>query len=909
MSVIRCFHFSVKSDALSSFSLTVNCCRRAKSEGPLSRLPNGTGGAAEPRAKKKSLANMFLPQNNEDAVMVLKKISRDVSRKSSFDSGIGLQEEDKKQGKKSVAKMASTDKTEQAKLIAELVLRLNFITEKMCGLEKESEDIQQKQRNSNEFQIQIMKKSDAPDLEKGVTKVLEMVQFDRKQELGRLLKKAEDFKRRMTRGTKMDGDDDELRDLLIATGDLEKKTLKGFEEIARLQVKTEKVVVRQKEHEQLQKKKREAIAMNNGTMRTLLSDAKVIDSILSEVREFQNTEQKEGEKSVQEFFTLMGEDAIDQIQADIQVIETYKATTDTLKEEVWEDRLENNRIQTAVVDQDPDVDVVAAADKLRQKIQDRKKKTKEIKQEYEEFLRDQKRRYDVLLKTKREEAEKARLKALKEAEEKKKREEEEKERLRLKRIEEEKERKRKEEEERLKKLAEEEERKLKAIQLQKKNEAQTILNEQAKSLKKMRVESESVEMKHREIEVIQEKRRDVCTDLAGLKDDHLIDKMHQEFTDFSEGMQNNEDEVVRLGRLLTQSDTDADQLLMNAKALEQNIDDDWDRIEKMKKDSESHLLSQQKQLAAQLMEIKRREQEALDAKRRAQEELDAASAEAERLRLLAEEQRRLLEEQERLRRLREEEEAARFSEEERRKRMMEEEERLRRLKEEEEERLRRLREEEEAKKRLLELQKVEETIQEQVEEIKVIEDEWKEFDWDDFDWDGEYSGVMMGFMANPAFLYSIRDPKKLAEILRKAARMKELREKMRAEQAKMDWICKRIAEMIEEAKVAEEKRQARQNTEWIKDQLVYNPADSICSTHNATFAPTSSLTLEESRRLAAERKKTRNAAELCPATLQELAKHSDYSIEDLEGGYGAWSRKRINDDSKSTSTRRKNRFL
>ena len=66
---------------------------------------------------------------------------------------------------------------------------------------------------------------------------------------------------------------------------------------------------------------------------------------------------------------------------------------------------------------------------------------------------------------------------------------------------------------------------------------------------------------------------------------------------------------------------------------------------------------------------------------------------------------------------------------------------------------------------------------------------------------------------------------------------------------------------------------------------------------------------EESRKLAAERKKTRNAAELCPATLQELAKHSDYSIEDLEGGYGAWSRKRINDDSKSTSTRRKNRFL
>eukprot|EP00091_Calanus_sinicus_P004312 TRINITY_DN14564_c0_g1_i1.p1 TRINITY_DN14564_c0_g1~~TRINITY_DN14564_c0_g1_i1.p1 ORF type:complete len:174 (-),score=44.18 TRINITY_DN14564_c0_g1_i1:116-637(-) len=172
--------------------------------------------------------------------------------------------------------------------------------------------------------------------------------------------------------------------------------------------------------------------MNNGTMRVLLSDAKVIDSILSEVRDFQNTEQKEGEKSVQEFFTLMGETAIDQIQEDIEIIEVYKKTTETLKEDVWEDRLESNRIQTAVVDQDPEVDVVAAADALRAKIQNRKKKTKEIKQEYEEFLRDQKKRYDVLLKTKREEAEKARLKALQEEEERKRREEEEKERLRLK---------------------------------------------------------------------------------------------------------------------------------------------------------------------------------------------------------------------------------------------------------------------------------------------------------------------------------------------------------------------------------------------------------------------------------------------------------------------------------------------
>jgi len=894
---------------------------RAKSEGPHGAF-NG-----EPETKilerkpskvpKKSVANMFLPPNNEDPVLVIKKISRDMSRKSSFDSGIGLQEEDQKKTKKSVAKMSSTDKNEQARIIAELCQRLSYINEKMAALEKESENIQQKQRESNEFQIQIMKKSDAPDLEKGVTKVLDAVQFDRKQELSRLIKKAEDFKRRHARGTKMDGDDDELRDLLIATGDLEKKTLKGFDEIARLQIKTETVVVRQKEQEQIQRKKREAIAMNNGTMRVLLSDAKVIDSILTEVRDFQNTEQKEGEKSVQEFFTLMGEDAISQIEEDIQIIETYKKTTEELKEEVWEDRLESNRIQTAVVDQDPEIDVVAAADTLREKIQNRKKKTKEIKQEYEEFLRDQKRRYDVLLKTKREEAKKQDSKPLRRKRKERKKEEEEKERLRLKKITEDADRKRRAEEEALRKLAEEEEKnrqaelqQLKQEQLQLKHDAQNMLNKQAKNLQNMRIESEKVEMKQREVEMVHEKRSEVCIERAGLKDGREIDRMLQEFTDFSEGMQNNEEEVVRLGRLLVRPDSDAYELLDMTQKLGQSIDDNWGTLERMKSDTGNRLATQQKLLMAQLLEIKRREEEAREAQRRAQEELDAASSEADRLRLLAEQQRLLLEEEERKRRIREEEEASRFAEEERRKRMMEDAERLKRMQDEEEERLRRLKEEEEASNRMLELQGLEQNIREQEDEIKNIEAEWREFDWDDMPWDGEYAGEMLGCLSNPAFLYGIRDPKKIIEILQRAARMKELRQRMREDANKMEWICNRISEMIEESRIAEEKRWARQNKEWIKDDPVFTPADMICSTHEATFASTSRFSLEESRKLAAERKKSRDLAKLCPATMQELAKHSDYSIEVIEGGYGSWSRARINDTKSSSSSlgKRKNRL-
>ena len=139
--------------------------------------------------------------------------------------------------------MTTSDKHEQAKIIAELCQRLAYIDEKMKALETESETIQQAQRTSNDFQIQVMKQSDAPDLEKGVTKVLDMVQFDRKQELARLIKKADDFKRRQARGVKLDGDDEELRDMQIAAQDLEKKVMKGFDEVARLQIKTENVSV------------------------------------------------------------------------------------------------------------------------------------------------------------------------------------------------------------------------------------------------------------------------------------------------------------------------------------------------------------------------------------------------------------------------------------------------------------------------------------------------------------------------------------------------------------------------------------------------------------------------------------------------------------------------------------------
>lgn len=301
--------------------------------------------------------------------------------------------------------------------------------------------------------------------------------------------------------------------------------------------------------------------------------------------------------------------------------------------------------------------------------------------------------------------------------------------------------------------------------------------------------------------------------------------------------------------------------------LVQSVDNNWKKLEKLKKETDTLQNNQKKLLTAQLLEIQRREQEALDEERRRQLEIDAANAEAERLRLLAEEQRRLLEEQERLRRLREEEEAARFLEDERRKRMMEEEERLRRLREEEEERRRRQLEEEEMRRRQQELEELEARLKAEREKIEEVEDQWRAFTWDDKPWDGEYAGVMIGCLTNPALLAGmIRDPRKIADILRRAKMMAEIRAKLKEEAKKMEYITKAIEEMVRKAKEAEEKRWAQQNTEWVNDKVAYRPADLICSTHEASFGPTSRMTLEESRKLAAERKISRST--VAPVTLK-----------------------------------------
>lgn len=94
-----------------------------------------------------------------------------------------------------------------------------------------------------------------------------------------------------------------------------------------------------------------------------------------------------------------------------------------------------------------------------------------------------------------------------------------------------------------------------------KSDIQEIINREAKSLQALAAEAENLEMKQREVEMIYDRRQELCTDPRGLPDESVINKMLNDFTGFSEGLQNDEDELIRIGKLIQSPTEDAGQLM------------------------------------------------------------------------------------------------------------------------------------------------------------------------------------------------------------------------------------------------------------------------------------------------------------------------------------------------------------
>lgn len=105
----------------------------------------------------------------------------------------GLDEEERK--KKLSAGTSAEDRGRREEELAELLRKLEGIRELIGTVQGLAEELLRKQTASPEFQRQMKKDSEAFDLQRGVYRILEACEGDRR-ELERLLRKATDMRKR-----------------------------------------------------------------------------------------------------------------------------------------------------------------------------------------------------------------------------------------------------------------------------------------------------------------------------------------------------------------------------------------------------------------------------------------------------------------------------------------------------------------------------------------------------------------------------------------------------------------------------------------------------------------------------------------------------------------------------------------
>lgn len=192
----------------------------------------GTGGRSVSRQSSRSHLEdetfRFLPSDSvnqeEPPRLILKRTPAGGSRVNLYSD---QKEMDGDQGNKS--KLSSStqalDITKREIELEELLKKLENIKDLIAKVEKSAESLLQRQTESNEFQTQLKRETEGYDLQRGVYRVLDALDGD-KREHGRLSKKITEMQKRHSNGIFLDGENEELRSLALGVNDLEKKLLR-----------------------------------------------------------------------------------------------------------------------------------------------------------------------------------------------------------------------------------------------------------------------------------------------------------------------------------------------------------------------------------------------------------------------------------------------------------------------------------------------------------------------------------------------------------------------------------------------------------------------------------------------------------------------------------------------------------
>ena len=659
-----------------------------------------------------------------------------------------------------------------------------------------------------------------------------------RRELTRLQKKAVEIRKRQLNGTQLgrftfkinfqnslfefilcpiDGEEEELRSVLVGAADLEKKLLRAMDEIARLFDKTERLIKRQKAIDEQRRLKLLEEAQKNEALQYIVKDLELLDKLMKDLTDVRKQYVKaEGlHRNIQK---ILQKDDKDEIDSDEMTLESIRVGTQSATDDILKTRDDIQKVQDAfLIGLDEDIDIVAESEYLKDKIKNTGLDVLKLSSEVEKFLLSQNERYMKLLEKR----------ALLEAEEKKRlekqrqmEEELKKERQRLEneiKLKDEEERKRKElelinsENEKKKRLqiAEEEKKRLADLEAERKKreqeekmlQLQRLLDEEAaKNLQRQRQEilnildGDTCEIermkdqviilvdKQKKIKQIRKKRRELYTipeEVEEIDDQHikdLLDRTQQLFN----ALIDKENEVIKLKselnsnlpggimEILLQIER---QLLSQADTLG-NLQDDTNLIH------DKHF---------QMLE---------DGKKAIE---DALNREKE-----------LEEDENKLKQMKDDIGMAKYKQNQLKKSINLNEE------------LNNAKDYENLKNEEIKLQTLENDIFESIKKL----DEWKTFNWpEEIETEMNKYG-MIGSLSMPSFPdHLITDPVILALVQKRREAMQLLRERIEQEAARLKEVDEALEEMDRRRKESELRRLAEQALEWTKDFIPEGSAE------------------------------------------------------------------------------------
>ena len=148
----------------------------------------------------------FLPANSVNEIiptkLIIKKSPAPTLAGRMKDDQVDDDDDDRGSMKKKSSVASAEDKSRREDQVCELMKKLDKIQRLMARVQKEAEELLKKQAESEEFQKQMKKETEGYDIQRGVYRVIDALDGDRR-ELSRLQKKSVEMRKRQLNGKEL----------------------------------------------------------------------------------------------------------------------------------------------------------------------------------------------------------------------------------------------------------------------------------------------------------------------------------------------------------------------------------------------------------------------------------------------------------------------------------------------------------------------------------------------------------------------------------------------------------------------------------------------------------------------------------------------------------------------------------